>query len=103
MSWPSRMMSSAPRAPGIGRMPPHRLGAAGVYFLTARTSGRKPLLESDGMKDWFQEQLLAVAAEFGWRLEAWAVLSNHYHFVGHSPVRSTEAARSLRARPSRSS
>ena len=75
--------------------PPHRLGAAGVYFLTARTSGRKPLLESDGMKDWFQEQLLAVAAEFGWRLEAWAVLSNHYHFVGHSPVRSTEAARSL--------
>ncbi len=30
--------------------------------------------------------LLAVADEFGWRMEAWAVFSNHYHFVGHSPA-----------------
>ena len=30
--------------------------------------------------------LLSVAAEFGWNLEAWAVFSNHYHFVGHSPA-----------------
>jgi putative transposase len=29
--------------------------------------------------------LLKVAADFGWRLEAWAVFSNHYHFVAHSP------------------
>jgi putative transposase len=29
--------------------------------------------------------LLSVASDFGWRLEAWAVFSNHYHFVGHSP------------------
>jgi putative transposase len=29
--------------------------------------------------------LLRVADESGWRLEAWAVFSNHYHFVGHSP------------------
>ena len=29
--------------------------------------------------------LLSVAADFGWRLEAWAVFSNHYHFIGHSP------------------
>jgi len=28
--------------------------------------------------------LLSVASEFGWRLEAWAVFSNHYHFIGHS-------------------
>ena len=30
--------------------------------------------------------LLVVADEFEWRLEAWAVFSNHYHFVGHSPA-----------------
>jgi len=30
--------------------------------------------------------LLSVAAEYGWRLEAWAVFSNHYHFIGHSPA-----------------
>ena len=26
-----------------------------------------------------------MARDFGWRLEAWAVFSNHYHFVAHSP------------------
>ena len=29
--------------------------------------------------------LLTVASDFGWRFEAWAVFSNHYHFVAHSP------------------
>jgi putative transposase len=29
--------------------------------------------------------LLSVANDFGWRLEAWSVFSNHYHFVAHSP------------------
>jgi len=27
-----------------------------------------------------------VARDFEWRLEAWSVFSNHYHFIGHSPV-----------------
>ena len=29
--------------------------------------------------------LLSVAQQFNWRLEAWAVFSNHYHFIAHSP------------------
>jgi putative transposase len=29
---------------------------------------------------------LSVARDFGWHLEAWAVFSNHYHFVAHSPL-----------------
>jgi putative transposase len=32
-----------------------------------------------------QDTLLATADEFGWRLQAWAVMSNHYHFVAISP------------------
>ena len=35
--------------------------------------------------------LLEVAQEFGWRLEAWAVFSNHYHFVGASPKEGAES------------
>jgi putative transposase len=27
-----------------------------------------------------------VAAEYDWQLEAWAIFSNHYHFVAHSPA-----------------
>ena len=26
-----------------------------------------------------------MASDFGWELEAWAVFSNHYHFVARSP------------------
>jgi putative transposase len=36
--------------------------------------------------------LLAMARDFGWALEAWAVFSNHYHFVGHSPADEDGAA-----------
>lgn len=36
--------------------------------------------------------LLKVAAGFGWQLEAWAVFSNHYHFVAHSPPDAPDAA-----------
>jgi len=36
--------------------------------------------------------LLTVARDFGWQLEAWAVFSNHYHFVAHSPERTPDAS-----------
>ena len=34
-----------------------------------------------------------MAEKFQWRMEAWAVFSNHYHFVAHSPE--TSPARNL--------
>jgi putative transposase len=37
--------------------------------------------------------LLKVTRKSGWQLEAWAVFSNHYHFVAHSPV--SDGAESL--------
>jgi putative transposase len=79
--------------------PPHRLQLSGVYFVTARTAERRHLLADDGMKDWFQAALLELAKEFGWRLEAWAVLANHYHFIAHSPegAGAENGAESLRA------
>ncbi|MBL8855487.1 MAG: transposase [Planctomycetaceae bacterium] len=64
--------------------PPHRLAAAGVYFVTARTRDQAHLLADDVMKDWFEAKLFEVTSEFGWRLEAWCILSNHYHFIAHS-------------------
>jgi putative transposase len=74
--------------------PPHRLAGAGIYFLTARTRQQQHLLATDSMKDWFQDKLLDLCGEFHWRLEAWAILSNHYHIVAHSPV-SAECGTSL--------
>ena len=75
--------------------PPHRLEETGVYFLTARASERRHILAANDMKDWFQDTFFALTEEFGWTLEAWAILSNHYHFIAHSPD-SPDGARSLR-------
>ncbi len=65
--------------------PPHRLREAGVYFVTSRAAGGRHWLDTEARRDWFQNLLFCLAAEEGWRLEAWAVLSNHYHLVAHSP------------------
>jgi putative transposase len=75
--------------------PPHRLSLGGVYFVTARSAGGRHLLADDDMKDWFQETLFTITQEFGWTLEAWAILSNHYHIIGHSP-KGPDGAESLR-------
>ena len=76
--------------------PPHRLTEAGVYFVTARARHQRHLLDSDEAKDGFQQKLFELIDEFGWNLEAWAILSNHYHFIAHSPPQSEGAAGSLR-------
>ena len=72
--------------------PPHRLGAAGVYFVTSRTLEQKPYFHTPERLTMLQDHLLTLAEKYGWRLEAWAVLSNHYHFVAHSPTGETSAA-----------
>ena len=76
--------------------PPHRLSEAGIYFVTARTRDKRHLLAEDDMKDWFEAKLFELCAEFGWQLEAWCVLSNHYHLVAHSPP-GVDGAESLSA------
>ena len=75
--------------------PPHRLKSAGVYFLTARTHGQVHHLHSPERRDWFQETLFGLAKDYGWKLEAWAILSNHYHLIGHSPADQPDGAASL--------
>jgi putative transposase len=75
--------------------PPHRLAAAGVYFVTARTRTRGTHFAGPERLSLLQERLRALAAHYGWTLEAWCVLANHYHFVAHSPA-DQNSAESLR-------
>ena len=44
-----------------------------------------PFLEQPDRLDLALNLLFKCATEFGWQLQAWAVLSNHYHFVALSP------------------
>jgi putative transposase len=63
----------------------HRLSASGTFLVTAGTYQREHHFKTKQRLDVLQRGLLTVAAEFAWTLEAWAVFSNHYHFIGHSP------------------
>ena len=65
--------------------PTHRLGVAGTYFVTAATYLKAQHFSGAGRLRVLHRGLLNLAQEFGWQLEAWAVFSNHYHFVAHSP------------------
>jgi putative transposase len=64
--------------------PTHRLAANGTYMVTAGTYGKEHYFRSPRKLDLLQEQLIITAARFGWELEAWALFSNHYHFIGHA-------------------
>jgi putative transposase len=36
--------------------------------------------------DYLHHLLLELASKYGWNLEAWAIFSNHYHFIAQSPA-----------------
>jgi len=72
--------------------PPHRLTDRGTYFVTASTYQKVHYFKGAARLRVLQRGLLSVTKQFGWQLEAWAVFSNHYHFVAHSPDTETEAA-----------
>jgi putative transposase len=66
--------------------PDHRLDAGGTFFVTVSTYQRQHHFQGKARLAVLHRGLLKVAVDFGWRLEAWAVFSNHYHFIGHSPT-----------------
>src|SRR5688572_20100790 len=64
--------------------PLHRISEQGTYLLTAATYQKAHFFRGAQRLGLLEETLLRIAAQGGWQLEAWAVFSNHYHFVGHS-------------------
>jgi len=61
--------------------PVHRLTDSAVYFVTAGTLHKRHLFDTPEKRDLLEGRLLSFVKEYGWQLEAWAVLANHYHFV----------------------
>ena len=75
--------------------PPHRLASTGVYMVTAGTYGKAHRFQGKEELDFLQDLLLKSALEFNWSIEAWAVLSNHYHFVAAAPPEGAELLRTM--------
>ena len=59
----------------------HRLSEHGTYIVTAGTYRKEHWFRGSDRLDMLESTLLRVMKNSGWRLEAWAVFSNHYHFV----------------------
>jgi putative transposase len=65
--------------------PPHFTGSKGIYFVTAGTYQKLHHFSGDDRLEVLHRGLLQVASDSGWRMQAWAVFPNHYHFVAASP------------------
>jgi putative transposase len=71
--------------------PTHQFHERGTYFVTAATHLKQHHFRGAQRLQVLHRGLLSVIERFGCQLEAWAVFSNHYHFVAHSPPAETDA------------
>jgi putative transposase len=70
---------------GWHHSPVHIFPAAGAYMVTAGTYLKQHFFNTPERLDFLQNLLFELSDRFGWQLQAWALFSNHYHFVGISP------------------
>jgi putative transposase len=69
--------------------PVHRLTEHGTYIVTAATYQKEHWFRGSDRLDMLESGLQRVMKDSGWRLEAWAAFSNHYHFVAHAETGAT--------------
>lgn len=68
--------------------PVHRLSEKGAYMVTSGTYLRSRILDQPEKLSFFQDKMFEISTELGWKLQAWAIMSNHFHFVALSPEKS---------------
>jgi len=62
--------------------PPHKMIEPGMYMVTAGTYGKTRYFSDPERLNVLTSKLMEYATRYDWSLQAWAVLSNHYHFIG---------------------
>jgi len=75
--------------------PVHRLTERGAYLITCGTHRKAHHLRTRERLTLVMEHLFSCFAEFGWCLQAWAILSNHYHAVALSPEDPSTLSRAI--------
>jgi len=63
----------------------HSLSEQGVYMVTAGVYQKHFLLNTPEKLGVVRGMLFKYATQFDWKLQAWAVMGNHYHFMAASP------------------
>ena len=75
--------------------PAHSLQEQSAYMVTSGTYQKVAHFNTNERLEYLHENLLALAARYDWRLQAWAVMHNHYHFVAISPQDAGTLSRSI--------
>jgi putative transposase len=65
--------------------PIHVFTPGTFYIVTAATHQKEKFFHSPPRLTLAVSTLFEQAERFGWRLQAWAVMPNHYHFVAQAP------------------
>jgi len=76
---------------------PHLFHPDTIYMVTGATKYKEPLFNSNEKKGKFCEFLFERSSVFGWELEAWAVLPNHYHFIARAPKNASTLSKLIRS------
>ncbi|HOE10260.1 MAG TPA: transposase [bacterium] len=64
--------------------PLHVFRPGATFIVTAGTLHKERLFRDDERLRLLEESLFEVTDKYGWQVEAWAIFSNHYHFVAQS-------------------
>lgn len=57
----------------------------GIYHVINRGNYRKYIFETEGARDSFENTLLEACERMGWHLDAYTILSNHFHLCVETP------------------
>jgi putative transposase len=74
--------------------PMHSLSATGAYMVTCGIYRKDHLLNTAEKLTLIRTALFEKCSAFNWNLQAWAIMSNHYHFIATSP-KNAETLREL--------
>lgn len=64
--------------------PAHLLIDDAPYFITGATYQKRKLLQNADLKQLLLNKIRAKTSQFGWTLEHWVILDNHYHLMPRS-------------------
>ncbi len=64
---------------------PHRVQAAGIRHVVCRGIRGLPIFVDDFDREWYLGMLGLVCRDFGWRVLAWCLMTNHVHLVVDVP------------------
>ena len=77
--------------------PIHRLSEHGTYIVTASTLQKAHLFRGPERLTLLEGKLLCLAKQHDVKIEAWAVFSNHYHFIAHTSGVENQLAKMIAA------